>query len=104
MGLDIYVGPLCRYYTEDWKTVVQKWGESQGVPITVIRPLQTVTTGIWGKVLSLLGRPRHDVDPVDRIRAWRDGLAAGRSASTAGWDWPEGLDIAYETDKPDFDG
>ena len=25
MGLDIYAGPLTRYYSHNWKTVVQQW-------------------------------------------------------------------------------
>ena len=27
MGLDIYAGTLTRYYSHNWKTVVQQWTE-----------------------------------------------------------------------------
>ena len=27
MGLDIYAGTLTRYYSHNWKTVVQQWAE-----------------------------------------------------------------------------
>ncbi len=30
MGLDVYVGPLSRYYTGQWETVVQQWGRQIG--------------------------------------------------------------------------
>lgn len=30
MGLDLYVGTLTRYYTRNWKTVVQQWAEENG--------------------------------------------------------------------------
>ena len=33
MGLDIYAGTLTRYYSHNWKTVVQRWAEEQQVPI-----------------------------------------------------------------------
>ena len=30
MGLDIYAGTLTRYYSHNWKTVVQQWAEKNG--------------------------------------------------------------------------
>ena len=30
MGLDIYAGTLTRYYSHNWKTVVQQWAEENG--------------------------------------------------------------------------
>ena len=104
MGLDIYVGPLCRYYSRDWQTVVQKWGETAGVPVSVVRPDQGGLAGLWNKVVSAVTPKRSRVDPVVAIRNWRESLAESRSSGTAAdWDWPESLDIEYETDKPDFD-
>ena len=29
MGLDIYAGTLTRYYSHNWKTVVQQWAEKK---------------------------------------------------------------------------
>ena len=31
MGLDVYVGPLIRYYTGDWETIVQQIGRETGM-------------------------------------------------------------------------
>ena len=32
MGLDIYAGTLTRYYSHNWKTVVQQWAEENFQP------------------------------------------------------------------------
>ncbi|MBI5366610.1 MAG: hypothetical protein HZA54_06205, partial [Planctomycetes bacterium] len=37
MGLDVYVGTLTRYYTGDWKTIIQQVGERSGMTVEVIR-------------------------------------------------------------------
>ena len=51
----------------------------------------------------MTGKPK--VDPVAAIQAWRDGLLAeGLFAGMADCDWPEAMDLEYETDKPDFEG
>ena len=36
MGLDIYAGPLTRYYSHNWKTVVQQWAEENGYSFTAV--------------------------------------------------------------------
>ena len=38
VGLDVYVGPLTRYYLGDWETVVQRLGRERGFPVKTIRP------------------------------------------------------------------
>ena len=38
MGLDIYSGTLTRYYSRNWKTSVQQWGEKYGMEVNIIRP------------------------------------------------------------------
>ena len=39
MGLDIYAGTLTRYYSHNWKTVVQQWAEENGYAFTPTRSL-----------------------------------------------------------------
>ena len=41
MGLDVYVGPLVRYYTGDWQTIVQQLGREAGTAVEVRRPAAT---------------------------------------------------------------
>ena len=38
MGLDIYAGTLTRYYSHNWKTVVQQWAEENGWGFQTITP------------------------------------------------------------------
>ena len=38
MGLDIYAGTLTRYYSHNWKTVVQQWAEENGYSFNRITP------------------------------------------------------------------
>ena len=38
MGLDIYAGTLTRYYSHNWKTVVQQWAEENGWSFQKITP------------------------------------------------------------------
>ena len=38
MGLDIYAGTLTRYYSHNWKTVVQQWAEENGYSFNCITP------------------------------------------------------------------
>jgi hypothetical protein len=38
------------------------------------------------------------------VDAWRKRLAAQVGGTPHEWDWPEALDISYQTDKPGFDG
>ena len=38
MGLDIYAGTLTRYYSHNWKTVVQQWAEENGWGFQKITP------------------------------------------------------------------
>ena len=38
MGLDIYAGTLTRYYSHNWKTVVQQWAEENGYTFNRITP------------------------------------------------------------------
>ena len=40
MGLDIYAGTLTRYYSHNWKTVVQQWAEGLHTSICLLITVQ----------------------------------------------------------------
>lgn len=104
MGLDIYAGPLCRYYAGDWMTVIQRWGAEQGVPVTVVRP-NSGMAGIFGRFFSRLTANLINQRPEDGVRAWGERIAqAGHFPSSSDWNWTESLSAPYETDKPSWDG
>jgi len=91
MGLDVYVGPLCRYYAGDWETIVQRLAREQGIPF------QTIHANSPGK------RPSKD-EAQAAILTWRDSL--GKAVAEAGivlLDWDESPDAAVHTDKPNWD-
>lgn len=92
MGLDVYVGSLTRYYTHDWKTIVQQAGDAQGTQVVVDRP--TTPGAITDK---------------DRIRktvvGWRTLIEHALKGRLRGpLEWDESDAAPYFTDKPDFAG
>ena len=99
MGLDVYVGPLTRYYTGDWKTIVQQVGEQCGLTVSVERPPQPKESALGWLLDRLTKRPRT---AVDAVILWRDRLR--RELAIAGLDWNESPDAGYATDKPAWDG
>lgn len=91
MGLDIYVGPLTRYYSHNWKTVSQQWAEANGMGY---QRFQANEDG--GEDL-----PVEQV--IEIVSHWRDSaLEAVKSAAGEVEPWPEDNDRAYYTEKPDW--
>ena len=87
MGLDVYVGPLTRYYCFDWETIVQQAGRLQGMEVQILRPPGFVKPD------------PHDV--LDAVASWRKALGDAISVPMR---WDESAFGPYETDKPDWDG
>jgi len=84
---------MTRYFSGDWKTIVQQAAESTGMQFRMDRPN----------------------DPADRIRdplqirpavtVWREQLAKALGTKlAASFDWGEEDARPYFTDKPDWDG
>lgn len=90
MALDVYAGPLTRYFTAAWETPGQRAGRLGGFPVETLRP-----TG--------------SVDPADAdlagveqaLAGWRAYLSEGLACPA---DWPESVDGAYATDRPTWQG
>lgn len=89
MGLDVYVGSLTRYFSRDWKTILQQWAESgKGPPVEVVR--------------------QNEADAVtdpEQLRpavvAWRESLNRGLAPHLRSpLDWDEHGQTPYFTDKP----
>jgi hypothetical protein len=92
MGLDIYVGTFTRYYSSNWKTIVQQYAEETGTPLEILRPNE-VTEGLT------------DPKEIQKIsEAWRDNLASALKEHTnSAIFWIENNESPYKTDKPDWD-
>lgn len=93
MGLDIYAGTLTRYYSGNWKTIAQQWGEANGYQVNVVR-----------------ANKNEDEEPVppeeilEAVTGWRD-LMIERMGSNLEKKplWNEDNDSTpYYTDKPDW--
>jgi hypothetical protein len=108
MGLDIYVGPLYRYYSGDWETVVQQLGREQGFEVTVVRP-QPPLGGV-AKWLRRLFRLPESSNPSpelvrDAVIKWRAALSSGLGSELGQpLYWDESETAPYFTDKPAWDG
>jgi hypothetical protein len=87
VGLDVYVGPLTRYYSFEWETVVQQAGQQQGMEVQIIRPP---------------GFEKPDPEDVLRhVASWRKALADEIGVPMR---WEESAFGPYETDKPGWEG
>jgi len=86
MGLDVYVGPLARYYAEGPTDVVERIARQQGVPFA-------------DQVAEA-----EDVIRV-AVLSWRDGLGRWLGDRLAEpLDWDESGQAPCFTDKPSWDG
>lgn len=95
MGLDIYAGTLTRYYSHNWKTVVQQWAEANGYSFQKITPN--------GESVE-----EEEMNPAEiqtAVESWRDAVLAAISqpGQTPYTPWPEDNERPYYTDKPDWD-
>lgn len=85
MGLDIYVGPLSRYYSGNWKTIVEQVGDADGIEVIVVRPD---------------GFPAAEV-AHEQVLLWREALSSIEEFPP--FDWMESPTGEYWTDKPGWD-
>lgn len=93
MGLDVYVGPLTRYYTGNWKLITQQAAEAAGIEFQVIRAHEAPADAV--------------TDPSEVRQAildWRSALVRGSGGRLPSLDWDDLPQADYFTDKPDWDG
>lgn len=93
MGLDIYAGTLTRYYSGNWKTIIQQISEQAGTPVTIIRK-------------NLPEDVEEDIEVIQELTEnWRDKLSnALKQHTDVPIFWIENNDYPYRTDKPGWDG
>ena len=99
MGLDVYVGSLARYYSGEWKTIIQQAAEQKGEQVEVVyhgRPADAPPG-------SAPVRPSRQ-EATEAVEAWRQFLNEHLEAqlgTTLTWD--ESETAPYFTDKPAWD-
>ena len=94
ISLNLYVGPLCRYYTGRWETIAQRTARKRNL---------TIVSKMTGDAAKLTRVKPSAVRP--RIIAWRARLNRQYGDVLPELlDWPEQLTGTYFTDKPDMHG
>jgi hypothetical protein len=99
MGLDVYVGPLSRYYAGNRETIVQQAAKQAGVPVRIVRS-NVPNRGWLGGLIERL-RPRGPAAAQEAVRRWRERLR--RETGILDLDWNDDPESEYETDKPAWD-
>lgn len=96
MGLDIYAGTLTRYYTGNWKSIVQQMAEENGFSFSRITP--------DGQAFDR-GEEPDPLQVQSDIESWRDWIL--QAITPQGHEpykaWEENNEKPYYTDKPDWD-
>ncbi|MBI5155578.1 hypothetical protein HZA57_10115 [Candidatus Poribacteria bacterium] len=96
MALDIYLGPLTRYYAGEWENVAQRHARENGLEYRVIRE---VTEDEGGEAITAPEQIR------DLIIEWRTVMnRALEGQLTAPLDWIEDAAGPYYSDRPHWDG
>ena len=96
MGLDVYVGPLSRYYTGQWETIIQQYARQTGMDVQVVRPPSSSRTFIPRLIERL--RPKGSI--FRDLGRWQADLTKITGIPVR---WDDTFDREYFTDKPAWD-
>jgi hypothetical protein len=96
MGLDLYVGPLSRYYAGQWETIIQQYARQSGKEVRVVRP-SPMQRSIFG---GLLDRLRRSAGIDHRVAQWQKEVTRVAGVPI---EWDDRADRDYFTDKPAWD-
>ena len=104
LGLDVYVGPLTRYYLGNWANDVAQMLEDDSVLESLrqrfgVDDLTAVETKTARRSLDV----RTAEEAVERIQAWRKKISEVLGLEEP-LDWPESNELPYATRKPCWDG
>lgn len=101
MGLDVYVGPLTRYYAGDWETIVQQVARQQGLQVQIVRPNQP-QRGLFHRLRDrLFPRSAGPTAAYRAVSSWRRVLQ--KQSRIEAFAWNEVPEYEYFTDKPTWD-
>ena len=92
MAFDVYVGPVCRYRSGDWKNVAQQAAEQHGINYQLVRPAEGL--------LAKLSTPK-----TVPTQQWRNSIREQLDASgLQDVAWDDSPEQEYVTDRPGWEG
>lgn len=94
MGLDVYAGPLTRYYSGEWETVIERYAREHGKEIRIVRA---------GATEEETERPSLE-QVHELVSIWR--MKIGEQLEEyldAPFFWEDTAELPYETDKPSWE-
>lgn len=95
MGLDIYAGNLTRYYSRNWKNIVQQLAEANGKKCVV-------TDGCGNEIKSVDNQA--EINQIrEAVIEWANNIAANIDPPLPTPLWDETTECNYYTDKPDWE-
>ena len=95
MGLDVYAGPMTRYFSGDWQTAAQKFAAENGLELVTVRQ---------GEDPANPPERAAAADVQKLVTLWRDAMLTGLSNNGIDAEpWNESLEAEYRTDKPAWD-
>lgn len=95
MGLDIYSGKLTRYYSRNWKTIIQQLSEENGYKYVM-------TNGCGNAIESV--KDKNEIAQIkEAITEWADFIAATLNLQLSTPLWDETTECDYYTDRPNWE-
>lgn len=95
MGLDIYAGTLTRYYSRNWKNIVQQLSEENGQQCVI-------TDGCGNEIKPV--EDKAEIEQIcDIVYEWANNFEANFAPPLSIPLWDEKSECDYFTDKPDWE-
>lgn len=105
MGLDVYAGPLVRYFLGNWHLDLEHQIAEHGIPEGLRAQHGDKLTFVETKIARRSLNVSTADEAIKVIEEWRDGLSMGLGDHLkAPLEWPESENLSYFTRKPDWDG
>lgn len=103
MGLDVYVGPLVRYFLRHWENDVAQALAEHGIPEDLRNEFGENLTFVESKTAQRSLDVSTVEEAIEKIQEWRSGLSTSLGLERP-LEWPESDELPYYTRKPCWDG
>jgi hypothetical protein len=107
VGLDIYAGPVSRYASGGWSTIIEQAGAAAGMPVITVRPGESMEDLMRRALAEGGDAPIREIRMTDvkprtqPIAEWKAGVLLSLGLNE---EWDDRPDGEYYTDKPGWEG